>query len=96
MEPSLIIFITLASLLMLIVAVAHIVLGRIHVARVTTAKQASLIGVYSDIVVRHGIDSQQALAIREREKNNIEFLQYADAVDKLKRGLDKNKTEGQR
>jgi hypothetical protein len=57
-----------------------------------------LVAAYSNAVGRFGPDSEQAQQIRAAYADNAEFLQYADALDCVKRllggrGIDKTKAE---
>ncbi len=46
-----------------------------------------LVVSYSNAVGRYGPDSQQVKLIREAHPDNQEFLDYADALDRIKRRL---------
>ena len=46
-----------------------------------------LVAEYSNAVGRYGPDSEQVRRIRAAHADNAEFLQYADALDRVKRHL---------
>lgn len=46
-----------------------------------------LVGQYANAVGKYGPDSEQTKKIRENNKDNKEFLNYADALDRIKRRL---------
>lgn len=47
----------------------------------------SLVATYADALGRHGPDSPQVRTIRDLNAANAEFLDYADALDRVKRSL---------
>lgn len=48
---------------------------------------AQLVAEYSNAVGRYGPDSEQARRVRAAHADNEEFLQYAAALDRVKRHL---------
>ena len=48
---------------------------------------AQLVVSYSNAVGRYGPDSDQVRRLREANADNREFLDYADALDRIKRQL---------
>jgi hypothetical protein len=46
-----------------------------------------LISVYADAVGRYGPDSDEVHRLRDWHADNAEFLNYADALDRIKRNL---------
>lgn len=48
---------------------------------------AQLVAEYSNAVGRYGPSSPEVLRIREAYADNAEFLDYADALDRIKRHL---------
>jgi len=48
-----------------------------------------LVGEYCNALGRHGPDSEQARAVLEANVGNAEFLECAGALNRIKRGLDR-------
>jgi hypothetical protein len=48
---------------------------------------AQLVGRYANAVGRYGPDSHEAHQIRTTHADNVAFLDYADALDRVKRAL---------
>lgn len=60
---------------------------------------SQLVGEYSNAVGRFGPDSEQVRQFRAAHASNTEILEYADALDRIKRhlggsGIDKTGTPG--
>ena len=53
----------------------------------TAATLPQLVAKYSNAVGRYGPDSEQAKQVRADHADDAEFLQYADALDRVKRHL---------
>lgn len=67
-------------------------------AKTTTKTIYELVGEYSSAVGRYGPGSQQTTAIRVANSENAEFIELADALDRIKeelggRGIDYDRPE---
>lgn len=56
-------------------------------AKVDSKTILQLVGQYSDALGRFGPDSLEVRRLREANADNREFLEYADALDRVKRHL---------
>lgn len=56
-------------------------------AKVIEKTIVQLVAAYSNVVGRYGPDSEQVRRIRADHADNGEFLEYADALDRIKRHL---------
>ena len=64
-------------------------------AKVTAKTIYQLVGEYANALGLYGPDSPEARQLKEANAGNQEFLEYADALDRVKRHLKGNdKAEG--
>jgi hypothetical protein len=50
-------------------------------------KLATALRGYADAIARHGVDSAEAQAIRAAHQDDAEFIEYADAFERLRANL---------
>ena len=51
------------------------------------AKLAAALQNYADAISQHGVGSSQAQAVRAAHEDDAEFVEYADAFDRLQANL---------